>query len=221
MVRGIGLAAACYGALFALANAGVGVRDGAPTVGTLIMAALLILAPAGLALPAGQALAAPLWAWETIISWAALGALFFLVDPSGLGRSLALLLLLPPLVGACASPALLLATWRSPQRATALRRCGYGVAAFPAGLLALAALGALTPLTALLFGLLFVGLLFVAGSFLWYAASPLMAPPGAVPESSPAPPVPDDSATTPPLPLEEVRPTLRPVIAFARRGRIE
>lgn len=214
MVRGIGLAAACYGALFALANAGVGVRDSAPTVGTLIMAALLILAPAGLALPAGQALAAPLWAWETIISWAALGALFLLVDPSGLGRPLALLLLLPPLTGACASPALLLAAWRSPQRATALRRCGYGVAAFPAGLLALAALGALTPLTALLFGLLFV-----AGSFLWYAASPLTVAAEAAPESSPALSIADDSATI--APPGDGRSTLRPVIALAGRGRNE
>jgi hypothetical protein len=211
MVRGIVLAAACYGALLALANAGVGMRDSAPTVGTLIMATLLIVAPAGLALPAGQVLAAPLWAWATIISWAALGALFFLVDPSGLGRPLALFLLLPPLVGACASPALLLAAWRAPQRAAALRRCGYGVAAFPAGLLALAVLGALTPITALLFSLLFV-----AGSFLWYAASPAVASSEMAPEASPAP---EHTATA--TPLEELRPVLRPVIALAGRGRSE
>jgi len=219
MARGIGLAVACYGALFALANAGVGVRDNTPTVGTLIMAALLILAPAGLALPAGQALAAPLWAGETIFSWAALGTLVVLVDPSGLGRPLALLLLLPPLVGACASPALLLAAWHRPQHAAALRRCGYGVAAFPAGLLALAALGALTPLTALLFGLLFV-----AGSFLWYAARPAAGAPTVVPESAPTPPTTDDS--TPIAPVNGMRPTgrpstVRPVIALAGRGRIE
>lgn len=211
MVRGIGLAVACFGALIALANAGVGVRDSAPTVGTLIMAVLLILAPAGLALPAGQALTAPFWAWETIISWATLGALFILVDPSGLARPLALLLLLPALVGTCASPALLLAAWYRPQRAVGLRRCGYGVAALPAGLLILAALGALTALTALLFGLLFV-----AGSFLWYAASPSATNAAAEPESTPATPATDAS-----VPVDAARPPLRPVIAFAGRGRAE
>ncbi len=211
MVRGIGLAVACYGALIALANAGVGVRDSAPTVGTLIMVVLLILAPAGLALPAGQALAAPLWVWETIISWATLGALLFLVDPSGLARPLALLLLLPAFIGTCASPALLLAAWYRPQRAAALRRCGYGVAALPAGLLILAALGALTALTVLLFGLLFV-----AGSFLWYAASPITTNAETAPELMP---VADDSASS--APVVAARPTLRPVIAFAGRGRAE
>lgn len=214
MARGIALAVAGYGTFLALANAGVGVRDGAPTVGTLIMVVLLILAPAGLALPAGQALAAPLWALETIVSWAALGALLVLVDPRGLGRSLALLLLLLPLVGACASPALLLAAWYKPQRAAALRRCGYGVAAFPAGLLALATVGALTPLTALLFGLLFV-----AGSFLWSAVSPVAAASGAAPESLPTPPIPDERPSS--APVEELHPTLRPVIALAGRGRSE
>lgn len=185
VARGIGLAVVCYGALLALANAGVGVRDSAPTVGTLIMAVLLILAPAGLALPAGQALAAPLWAWETIVSWAALGVLVFLVDPSGLGRSLALFLLLPPVVGACASPALLLSAWYRPARATGLRRWGYGLATFPAGLFALAALDALTPLTVLLFCLLFV-----AGSFLRYAASPAAdAPSPIAANSAPSTPV--------------------------------
>ena len=209
--RGIGLAVVCYGALLALANAGVGVRDSAPTVGTLIMAVLLILAPSGLALPAGQALAAPLWAWETIISWAVLGVLVFLVDPNGLGRSLASLLLLPPVVGACASPALLLSAWYRPERATGLRRCGYGLATFPAGLLALAALGALTPLTALLFCLLFV-----AGSFLWYAASPVADAPAPSAEIVTPPPTAADSA--PNTPVNGVRPALRPVSAFAGRG---
>ena len=214
MARGIGLAVACYGAILALANAGVGVRDGAPTVGTLLMAVLLIIAPAGLALPAGQALAAPLWAWEMIVSWGALGALVVLVDPGGLGRALALLLLLPPLVGACASPTLLLAAWYRPPRAAALRRCGYGVAAFPAGLLTLAALGALTPLTALLFGLLFV-----AGSFLWYAARPAAGLPLAASEVAATAATADGSA--PDTPTNDARPPVRPVIAFAGRGRGE
>jgi len=214
IARGIGLAVVCYGALLALANTGVGVRDSAPTVGTLIMAVLLILAPAGLALPAGQALAVPLWAWETIVSWAALGALVILVDPSGLGRSLALLLLLAPVVGACASPALLLSAWYRPARAAVLRRCGYGLATFPAGLLALGALGALTPLTALLFCLLFV-----AGSFLWYAAHPVADAPSPSAEAVVPAPIAADSA--PSTPVNDVRPMGRPVLAFAGRERPE
>ena len=212
MARGIGLAVACYGALLVLANAGLGVRDSAPTAGTLVMALLLILAPAGIAIPAGQALAAPLWAWETIVSWAALGALVLLVDPSGLGHALALLLLLPPIAGACASPALLLAAWYRPERAAALRRCGYGVAVFPTGLLALAALGALTPLTALLFCLLFV-----AGSFLWYTARPALVEPLPAEASHEASATSTDSAAD--APMNDVRPSLRPVIALAGRGR--
>jgi hypothetical protein len=209
MVRGIGLAVACYGALLILINAGVGLRDSAPTAGTLVIAILLILAPAGLALPAGQALAAPLWAWEAIVSWAALGTLLLLVDPRGLGRTSALLLLLAPLVGACASPTLLVAAWCSPRHAVALRRCGYGVAAFPAGLLALAAVDALTPLTAIL-----VGLLFVAGGFLCYTAGAFADRAAPVPMAAPAPLGADEG-----VPEADTRPPAHPVIVFAGRGR--
>lgn len=166
MARGIGLTAVCWGAILALAAAGAGMRGTGPTAGTLVLGLLLVLAPAGLALPAGQILVAPRWALEVIVSWAVLGALLLLVNPTGLGRPLAILLLLPPFFGACASPTLLLAAWRLPHHAVLLRRWGYWLAAFPVGLAALAALGALTLLTGSLFGLLFV-----VGGLLYYGST--------------------------------------------------
>jgi hypothetical protein len=80
--------------------------------------------------------------------------------------------------------------------------------------LTLAALGALSPLTALLFGLLFV-----AGSFLWYTASPVAGGPTAAPESAPAPPTTDDGV--PIAPANGAQVPVRPVIALAGRGRGE
>lgn len=208
MARGIGLAAVCWGGVLALADAGVGVRDTSLTVGALVLALLLVLAPAGLALPAGQALAAPGWSSEVIVSWAALGALLLLANPTGLGRPLAMLLLLPPFFGACASPTLLLAAWCLPNRAASLRRWGYLLAAFPVGLASLAALDALTPITALLFVLLFG-----VGGLLYAVSTAPPAPEVDLPSRPlPAPATPDDGAGRPPV---------RPVIALASRGRAE
>ena len=150
MRRSIGLFAACWWLIVALGALGVGVRDKGLTPGGIVMALLLVAAPAALAIPAGRRLAMPFWALETIGCWAALGLLVVLVDPGTLGRPLALALILPLVFGALASPSLLHAAWRSPDHAPAVRRRGYAWAALPTGLLLLRGLDALDPLILLI-----------------------------------------------------------------------
>lgn len=156
MRRSIGVAVACWWLILALCALGVGMRDAVLTPGGALLCLLFVVAPTALALPAGRALLSPLWALETILSWSLLGALIALVDPFTLGRGLAFCLLMPLAFGAFASPSLLLAAWVAPARATAIRHQGYLFALLPVGLLLLQGLGALGPLTALLFGLLLV-----------------------------------------------------------------
>ncbi|HEY8596940.1 MAG TPA: hypothetical protein VIL85_00840 [Thermomicrobiales bacterium] len=153
MRRSIGVAVACWWLILALGMLGVGVRDTELTPGAVLLCLLFVVAPTALALPAGRALLAPLWALETILSWSLLGVLIALVDPFALGRGLAFCLLLPLVFGVFASPSLLFAAWLAPARATAIRHQGYLLALLPVGLLLLRGLGALGPLTALLFGL--------------------------------------------------------------------
>lgn len=154
MRRSIGVAVACWWLILALGVLGVGVRDAVLTLGGAFLCLLFVVAPTALALPAGRALLSPLWALETILSWSLLGILVALVDPFTLGRGLAFCCLLPLAFGAFASPSLLLAAWVAPVRATSIRHQGYLFALLPVGLLLLQGLGALGPLTALLFGLL-------------------------------------------------------------------
>ena len=154
MRRSIGVTIACWWLILALGVLGVGVRDTTLTSGGVLLCFLFVAAPTSLALPAGRALLAPLWALETILCWSLLGVLLAFVDPFALGRGLAFCLLLPIAFGAFASPSLLFAAWRAPERATSLRQRGYLFAILPVGLLLLQGLGALGPLTALLFGLL-------------------------------------------------------------------
>jgi hypothetical protein len=150
MRRSIGLFAACWWLIVALGAMGIGVRDSGLTPGGLVLALLLIVAPAALAIPAGRRLVMPLWALETIGCWAALGILVALVDPGNLSRPLALVLILPLIFFAAASPALPLAAWRFPDQAGAVRRRGYAWAALPTGLLLLRGLDALDPLIILI-----------------------------------------------------------------------
>lgn len=154
MRRSIGVAVACWWLILALGVLGVGVRDAVLSPGGALLGLLFVVAATALALPAGRALLAPLWALETILSWSLLGALIALVDPFALGRGLAFCVLLPVAFGAFASPSLLLAAWFAPTRARPIRQQGYLFALLPAGLLLLKGLGALGPLTVLLFGLL-------------------------------------------------------------------
>lgn len=156
MRRSIGVAVACWWLILALGALGVGVRDAVLTPGGALLCLLFVAAPTALALAAGRALLAPLWALETIFSWSLLGVLIALVDPFALGRGLAFCVLLPVAFGAFASPSLLLAAWFAPARARSIRHQGYLFALLPVGLLLLRGLGALGPLTGLLFGLLLV-----------------------------------------------------------------
>lgn len=150
MRRSIGLFAACWWLIVSLGAMGVGVRDTGLTSGGLVLALLLSVAPAALAIPAGRRLAMPLWALETIGCWAALGILVALVDPGRLSRPLALVLALPLIFFAAASPSLPLAAWRFPDQAEAVRRRGYAWAALPTSLLLLRGLDVLDPLIILI-----------------------------------------------------------------------
>lgn len=217
MRRSIGLAAACWWLVLALGALGIGVRDTAPTPGGAVLCLLLILAPTALALPAGRALLMPLWALETIVAWALLGALLMLVDPIALGRGLAFLLLLPAAFGALASPSLLLAAWFAPSRAGTIRRRGYLCAALPVGLLLLRALDALGALTALLFCLLS----FLTALLIWsiQRQSGTEAGMGADPATSDVvtAPLPQSAALSSPASAVSIR----PVIALGARGRLD
>jgi hypothetical protein len=153
MRRSIGITVACWWLILALGTLGIGVRDSVLTPGSVLLCLLFVVAPTALALPAGRVLLSPVWALETIVSWSLLGILIALVDPFALGRGLAFSFLLPLVFAVSASPSLLLAAWLAPARATAIRHQGYLFALLPAGLLLLQGLGALGPLTALLFGL--------------------------------------------------------------------
>src|SRR5690242_11617913 len=88
-MRAIGLALACWGMIFALVALGLAGASSALTPVGLLICILLVLGPTAVALPAGRALRAPLWAAETIVSWSLLGYLLVLVDPSVLGHGLA------------------------------------------------------------------------------------------------------------------------------------
>jgi hypothetical protein len=156
MRRSIGAAVACWWLILALGVLGVGVRDAVLSPGGALLCLLFVVAATALALPAGRVLLSPLWALETILSWSLLGVLIALVDPFALGRGLAFFFLLPLVFGVSASPSLLVAAWIAPARATAIRHQGYLFALLPVGLLLLQGLGALGPLTALLFSLLLV-----------------------------------------------------------------
>jgi hypothetical protein len=207
-MRAIGLALACWGAVFALVALGLGGAGSALTPVGLLLCVLLVLGPTALALPAGQVLGAPLWAVETIVSWSILGYLVVLVDPSVLGHGLACLLLLPAFFGAFASPGLLLAAWVAPARAAVIRRQGYIVAALPGGLLLLRALDALALPTVILFGLLLLSaqVLFMAS----------------LRRTPPAPNAAESPVETPPAPAPREAPVpLRPVIAIAARGHLD
>lgn len=221
MLRAIGLALACWGVLYAVVAVGAHSGAAALTVGGLLLSALLVLVPAALALTAGRALQKPFWAVEVIASWAVLGYLLALVDPSVLGHSLAFALVLPALFGACASPGLLIAAWVAPGKAAVIRKQAYLLAALPAGFLLLRGLDALAPLTAILFCLLLFSaqLLFVSSLRqprpATEAPTAETAPPAATAvEVSPPP--------TPPVPAVREAPTpLRPVIAIASRARLD
>lgn len=139
--RGPVVAAGCWGLLLVLARLGAGSGTGVFDPGYLVVCVLLVAAPMALALPAGRALGAPGWALETVLAWAVLGYLLLFVDPHSLGRGVALLLVLPALCGAVASPALWWAAWRGGRRR---RAQGYVLALVPGGALLLSALGALT-----------------------------------------------------------------------------
>ena len=84
----------CWLGIAALAAGGAASGAGALAPGYLLLCVLLVLAPACLALPAGQALRAPWWAVETVLAWAALGYLLLFVNPQLLGRGLALIIVL-------------------------------------------------------------------------------------------------------------------------------
>lgn len=208
--RSIGLAVACWWLVVALGSLGVGVRDTALTPGAAIVALLLVVAPAALAVPAGRRLAMPLWALETIVSWAALSILLLLVDPVALGTSIALLLLLPPMFGALAAPALLIAAAVAPARAAELRRRGYCWAALPTGLLLLRGLDAFEPLTVVICCAL---ALLVA----------LLRRSGGRQGAVPAPPA-GQEANDPPLPAAAPAAqrvvSFPPVVAVGTRGRL-
>jgi hypothetical protein len=149
--RGPVVAAGCWGLLALLARLGAGSGTGVFDPGYLVMCVLLVAAPMALALPAGRALGAPGWALETVLAWAVLGYLLLFVDPHTLGRGVALLLFLPALYGALASPAL----WWSARCGGRRRRAqGYVLALVPGGALLLSALGALTLLDGALLVLL-------------------------------------------------------------------
>lgn len=170
-MRGSVLAGGCWGGLLLLARLGAGDGGGVLDPGYLVMCVLLVAAPMCLALPAGRALGAPAWALETVLAWAVVGYLLLFVDPRDLGRGLALLLFLPALCGALASPALWWAARRGGGRR--LRARGYLLALLPGGALLLNALGALTPLDAALLVLLVVS----AQGLLLTARRPVPAPP--------------------------------------------
>ncbi|HEU5328224.1 MAG: hypothetical protein ACTHMU_18835 [Thermomicrobiales bacterium] len=135
----------CWLGIAALAVSGAASGGGALAPGYLLLCVLLVIAPACLALPAGQALRAPWWAVETVLAWAALGYLLLFVNPQLLGRGPALIIVLLALGGALASPALLWAAHR-PAHARRLRWQGYLGAAVLCALLGLRALGALGPI---------------------------------------------------------------------------
>ena len=121
--------------------------------GFLLLCALLLLAPLGLAIPASRTLGAPGWAVEAIIAWAALGYLLCCVDPARLGRGWALVLLLPTLVSALASPTLLIAAYLPAARTHRLRAQGYVLSASLCGILLLRSLDAISATSLLVLGL--------------------------------------------------------------------
>ena len=208
--RSIGLAVACWWLVVALGSLGVGVRDTALTPGVVIMALLLTIAPTALAVPAGRRLAMPFWALETSVSWATLSILLILVDPLALGTSIALLLLLPPRLGALAAPALLIAAAFAPARATELRRRGYCWAALPTGLLLLRGLDAFEPLTVVICCALALLVALLRWSIGRQGAVP--ASPVEQESSVPLPP-----AVTPATPRVA---TFPPVVVVGTRGRL-
>lgn len=143
-------------AIGGLVALGAGGGTSALDPGYLLLCALLVLAPACVAVPAGRVLRAPIWALETICSWAALGYLLLFVDPRALGDTLALALVVAALFGALASPALIWAAWFTPRRAARRRsrQQGYLVATTVCGVVLLGALGAGAPLNLGLLGLI-------------------------------------------------------------------
>lgn len=149
MTRGALVAIGCWGMVGALAARGVAESADPLSPGSLLLCLLLVLAPTGLALPAGRALGAPGWAIETIIAWATLGYLACYIDPRSLGRGPALALLMPALAGALASPALLVAALLPSVDAHSFHRQGYLLAGTICGLLLLRSIGGLSLLTAL------------------------------------------------------------------------
>jgi hypothetical protein len=135
----------CWLGIAVLAGSGAALSTSALAPGYLMLCVLLVVAPACLALPAGQALRAPWWAVETVLAWATLGYLVLFVNPQLLGRGLALIIVLLALGGVLASPTLLWAA-RRPEYARRFRWQGYLAAAALCTLLGLRILGALGPI---------------------------------------------------------------------------
>lgn len=154
--RGIVVAAIGWALVPALAGLGAGGGTSAFDPGFLALCGLLLLAPAGLFLPAARATGAALWGLEAVLCWGLLGYLLVFVDPRALERGHALSVFLVALFGVVASPALLWAARRGRAAGDArrARRQGYLVAGLLCGALLLRALGALTPLNGVLLTLI-------------------------------------------------------------------
>lgn len=211
MRRSIGLAVACWWLVVALGALGVGVRDSTLTPGAALIALLLVIAPAALAIPAGQRLAKPFWALETIFCWTVLGGLITLVDPFALGRGFALVLALPVAFGVFASPTLLGAAWFTPDRAAELRRRGYCWAALPTGLLMLRGLDAIDPLIIVIL----CAIIFLVVLLRRAAGYQAVEPDSTAVELMSA----ETVAAVPSAPV--VAPSFRPVVAIGTRGQLD
>lgn len=163
---GLLLAGTFWCAAVVLDMVGAGRGSSALDPGYIVICALVILAPTCAMLPAGIRAGAPLWALEAIAAWSVLGYLLFFVDPAALGRGLALALVVPAVLVASASPALL---WRAMRGVRGgPRRFAYVAALVPAGITLLAGTGALAGPNVVLVGAIAA----TARIVLWNATRP-------------------------------------------------
>lgn len=166
LVVGLLLSGAFWSAAVVLDLVGAGRGSSALDPGYIVICALVILAPTCAMLPAGIRAGAPLWALEAIAAWSVLGYLLFFVDPAALGRGLALALVVPAVLVAAASPALL---WRAIRgRQGGSRQFAYLAALVPAGMSLLAGTGALAAPNVVLVGAIAA----TAKIVLWNASRP-------------------------------------------------
>ena len=127
------------------------------------------------------------WLVEAGIAWALLATLVFGVDPNRLSHPTALLILIGPLFGCLASPALLWAIWREPSELWWYRRRGYLCAGCLCALFVLQALHLLTPPRIALFSLAAVVMLLLRWRAHRVGAAPSSGQPGAAPQLKAAP----------------------------------